>query len=79
MPFSRYESVRNSQGGGLKVTDQAQNAGFRRFISSKSVDNFQHSEGEGDRRKLQVFAENRRKPQIGVCNLRSVTLSAAIV
>ena len=33
-------------------------------------------EGAGNRRKPQIFAENHRKPQIGLCHLRSITLSS---
>ena len=29
-------------------------------------------------RQGKIFAENRRKPQIGVCHLKFVTLSAAL-
>ena len=32
----------------------------------------------GGRRKPKIFAENRRKPQIGLCHLRSVTFSSAL-
>ena len=46
---------------------------------------FQHLEGAGNRRKPQIFAgnrrffaENRRKPQIGLCYPRCVTFSSAL-
>ena len=47
---------------------------------------FKHLEGAGNRRKPQIFSENRRfsqktrrKPQIGLRHLRSVTFSSALV
>ena len=47
---------------------------------------FKHLEGAGNRRKPQIFArkpkifaENRRKPQIGLRHLRSVTFSSALI
>ena len=40
---------------------------------------FKHLEGTGNHRKPQIFAENRRKPQIGFRHLRCVTFSSALV
>ena len=40
---------------------------------------FKHLEGAGFRRKPKVFAENRRRPQIGLRYLRCVTFSSALV
>ena len=53
-------------------------ADFRRFTLSLK---FQHLEGAGNAdvcRKPKIFAANRRKPQIGLRHLRSVTFSSAL-
>ena len=70
--------------GPTKVTDQAQKADVQRklktFADSLLLPGFKHLEGArnpGKCRSLQQTEDCRRKPQIGVCHLRSVILSAA--
>ena len=62
------------------MTERAQNADFRRkpqiFADSPLLLEIQ---AFGERRKPKIFAENRRKPQIGLRQLRSVTFSSALV
>ena len=48
----------------------------RRFSQIQEI---QALEGAGNRRKPQVFAENRRKLRIGVRRLRSVTFISALL
>ena len=61
------------------MTEKAQNAEFRRkpqiFADSPLL---LEIVAFGGCRKPQIFAENRRKPQIGLRHLRSVTFSSAL-
>ena len=76
---------------GPKMTDQVQNADFRRkprifadspppiLLETQTSGGRRKPQKTADvRRKLKILAENRKKPQIGVCHLRSITLSAAL-
>ena len=61
---------------------RAQEIADTRRFSQKTVDFCRFAPslgGAGNRRHPQIFAENRRKPRIGVHHLRSVTLSAALL
>ena len=62
------------------MTESTQNADFRRkpqiFADSPLL---LEIPAIGGRRKPQIFAENRRKPQIGLCHLRSVTFSSVLI
>ena len=79
----------NLQGDGTKVTESAQNADFRMkpqifadsplLLEIQAFGGRRFSQKTADfRRKRRFFAENRRKPQIGLRHLRSVTLSSAL-
>ena len=72
------------------MTESAQNADIRRkpqiFADSPLLLEIPAFGGRrklqktaDSRRKPKIFAENRRKPQIGLCHLRSVTFSSALV
>ena len=72
------------------MTENAQNADSRRkpqiFADSPLLLEIQAFGGcrkpqktADFRRKPKIFAENRRKPQIGLCHLRCVTFSSALV
>ena len=54
------------------MTERAQSADFRRFTPAPGNSSI------GGRRKPQIVAENRRKPQIGLRHLRCVTFSSAL-
>ena len=64
------------------MTESAQNADFRRFTPSPGNSSiWRAQETAEDRRFSQetvIFAENRRKLQIGIRHLRSVTFSSAL-
>ena len=61
------------------MTERAQNADFRRkpliFADSPFL---LEIEAFGGRRKLKIFAEDRRKPQIGLRHLRCITFRSAL-
>ena len=72
------------------MTEKPQNADFRRkpqifadwrlLLEIPAFGGRRKPQKTADfRRKPQIFAENRRKPQIGLCHLRSVTFSSALV
>ena len=65
------------------MTENAQNADFaenRRFSQIHPFSwKFKRLEGAGNRRKPKILAENRRKPQIGLCHLRCVTFGSALI
>ena len=68
---------------GTEVTERAQNADFRRkpqiFADSPLLlGTWRAQETVENRRKPKIFAENRRKPQIGLRHLRCVTFSLAL-
>ena len=72
--------------GALKVTDlrwkrrfSQKTADFRRFTPSPGNSSIWRAQETADfRREPQIFAENRRKLQIGLCHLRCVTFSLAL-
>ena len=61
--------------GPPKVTERAQNADFRRFTPSPGK--LKHLEGAGNRRLSQKNEDFRRKPQIWLRLLMSVTFISA--
>ena len=79
-----YMSRAAHKGGGTKVTDRPQNADFRRkpqiFAYSPLVlGNSSIWRAQENHRKPKIFAEKRRKPQVGVRHLGSVTFSSALM
>ena len=79
-----------AQGDGTKVTESAQNADFRRkpqifadsplLLEIPAFGGRRKPQKTADfRRKPKIFAGNRRKPQIGLCRLRSVTFCSALL
>ena len=62
------------------MTEKAQNADFRRKTPCPGNSSIWRAQETADfRRKPKIFAENRRKPQIGLRHLRCITFSSALL
>ena len=75
--FQDELSVMDLKGHTEPTQTSAENRRYSQILPLLSA--FKHCEGAGNHRKSRNFAEQNRKMQVGVCTLKSVHFSSALV